>query len=270
MAESPSGAIPTERTHHVNGELISAELPVLVGSMADLYMNVAVAAAAPPTVTVVIPTLNEAANIGIVMSRIPAWVDEVIVVDGHSTDGTCDVVRACRPDVVVMTQDGKGKGDALSCAFQAATGEIIVMLDADGSTDPGEIPRFVAALRTGADFAKGTRFVTGGGSLDISPARRLGNWGLNFLVNRLWGARYTDLCYGYNAFWRRHLPKLHIDSSGFEVETLLNIKAIRADLAIVEVPSLEGLRLSGTSNLSAIRDGMRVLRTIIAERVRPH
>jgi glycosyltransferase involved in cell wall biosynthesis len=224
----------------------------------------------PPTVSVVIPTLNEAANIAIVMERIPKWVDDIIVVDGHSTDGTCDVVRESRPDARVIFQDGTGKGNALNCGFAAATGDIIVMLDADGSTDPAEIPRFIAALRTGADYAKGTRFITGGGSSDISKTRRIGNRALNIIVNRLWGAKYSDLCYGYNAFWRRHLSKLHIDSSGFEVETLLNIKAHRANLAIIEVPSFEGYRLSGTSNLSAFPDGMRVLRTIIAERIRPH
>jgi glycosyltransferase involved in cell wall biosynthesis len=225
---------------------------------------------APPSVSVVIPTLNEAANIGVVMDRIPAWVYEVLVVDGHSTDGTREVVRSHRSDARVILQRGKGKGDALNCGFAAATGDIIVMLDADGSTDPAEIPRFVAALRTGADYAKGTRFVTGGGSADISRVRRFGNLGLNFLVNRLWGARYSDLCYGYNAFWRHHLPSLQIDCSGFEVETLLNIKATRAKLTVVEVPSYERNRLSGVSNLSAMRDGTRVLRTIIAERIRPH
>ena len=153
------------------------------------------------------------------------------------------MVRQARPDARVIFQDGKGKGNALSCGFGAATGDIIVMLDADGSTDPAEIPRFIAALRTGADYAKGTRFVTGGGSADISRTRRIGNRALNVIVNRLWGAKYSDLCYGYNAFWQRHLPRLQIDSSGFEVETLLNIKAHRAKLAIIEVPSFEGHRL---------------------------
>ena len=219
--------------------------------------------------SVVIPALNEARNIATVIERIPEWVHDIIVVDGHSTDGTCDVVRQARPDARVIFQDGKGKGNALSCGFGAATGDIIVMLDADGSTDPAEIPRFIAALRTGADYAKGTRFVTGGGSSDISRTRRIGNRALNVIVNRLWGAKYSDLCYGYNAFWRRHLRSLQIDSSGFEVETLLNIKAHRAKLAIIEVPSFEGHRLSGVSHLSAVPDGVRVLRTIIAEWIRP-
>lgn len=223
----------------------------------------------PPTVSVVIPTLNEAENIGDVLSRLPGWIDQVIVVDGHSTDGTPEAVRAICPDAEILTQSGKGKGNALAMGFAAARGDIIVMLDADGSTDPGEIPRFVAALRTGADFAKGTRFVTGGGSSDFTLLRKLGNKVLGFLVNRLWDVSFSDLCYGYIAFWRHCLPSLHVDVPGFEVETLLNIKAARAGLTIVEVPSFEANRLSGISNLNARRDGIRVLRTIAAERIRP-
>jgi glycosyltransferase involved in cell wall biosynthesis len=200
----------------------------------------------------------------------PADVAEVIIVDGHSVDGTPDVARSLWPEVVVIEQNGKGKGNALSCGFRAATGDIIVMLDADGSTDPAEIPRFVAALLTGADFAKGTRFVTGGGSSDITRLRRLGNRVLAGLVNSMWSVNYSDLCYGYNAFWRHCLTDIHpTDCNGFEVETFINIKVAKAKLNAVEVPSFERERIEGVSNLHARRDGMRVLRTIIAERIRP-
>jgi glycosyltransferase involved in cell wall biosynthesis len=220
-------------------------------------------------VSVVIPTLNEAANLPHVMDRLPKGIHEVIVVDGHSTDDTIAVARQCRPDVVIIEQLGKGKGNALTSGFWATTGDIVVMLDADGSTDPAEIPRFVAALLTGADFAKGSRFVTGGGSDDITTIRRWGNKTLSFTVNRLWGVNYSDLCYGYNAFWRRCLPFVAPDCNGFEVETLINIRAARASLIIHEVPSYEHQRRHGESNLNAWRDGLRVLRTIGAERLRP-
>jgi glycosyltransferase involved in cell wall biosynthesis len=220
-------------------------------------------------VSVVMPSLNQARNLPHVLGAMSRDIAELIIVDGHSVDATVEVARSCWPGVRIIQQTGKGKGNALSCGFLAATGDIVVMLDADGSTDPAEIPRFVAALITGADVAKGTRFVTGGGSSDITATRRLGNRVLSSLVNSLWRTNYSDLCYGYNAFWRRCLPEILADCNGFEVETLMNIRMARSQLNVVEVPSFERNRLHGTSNLRAVRDGMRVLRTIAAERLRP-
>src|SRR5579872_5302294 len=218
-----------------------------------------------PTISVVIPTLNEAPNLPHVFARLPHAIDEVVIVDGHSIDDTVAVARALRPDVRIVLQDGRVKGNALACGFAAATGDIIVMLDADGSTDPAEIPQFVAALLAGHDFAKGSRFAPGG---DITGVRRLGNRALSLLVNVLFRTRYSDLCYGYNAFWRHCLPHIHVTCSGFEVETLINIRVARARLSVAEIPSIEHERLFGESKLNAVRDGLRVLRTIIRERLR--
>jgi glycosyltransferase involved in cell wall biosynthesis len=220
-----------------------------------------------PRVSVVIPTLNEARNLPHVFAGLPADLHEVIVVDGHSVDETVEVARRLRPDVRVVLQSARGKGNALACGFAACEGDIIVMLDADGSTDAAEMARFLDALRGGADFVKGSRFLPGGGSDDLTLIRRLGNGLLSGLVNRLFGTSYTDLCYGYNAFWARCLPALGVDCDGFEVETLLNIRAARAGLAIREVPSYEFSRIHGASNLKVVRDGLRVLRTIARERL---
>ena len=225
-------------------------------------------AAHAPRVSVVIPTLNEVQNLPHVFAKLPRDLHEVIVVDGFSTDGTPDVARELLPDVKVLSQERPGKGDALRLGFEAATGEVIVMLDADGSADPAEIPAFVAALVSGADFAKGTRFGPGGGSEDITGLRRAGNHGLSLLVNVLFRARYSDLCYGYNAFWRHCLPAMNVDCRGFEVETLINIRIARAGLNVREVPSFERSRIHGESNLRTFRDGGRVLRTILRERLR--
>src|SRR5215475_1297247 len=166
-----------------------------------------------PRVSVVVPTLNEARNLPYVFSRLPADIHEVIVVDGHSVDDTIAVARQLRPDVRVVQQTRRGKGNALACGFEAATGDVIAMVDADGSADPGEIPRFVAALVDGADFAKGTRFAAGGGSDDITRLRRLGNGLLTRFFNFAYSRDYSDLCYGYNVFWRKHLPALGLDTS---------------------------------------------------------
>ncbi len=218
-----------------------------------------------PRVSVVVPARNEAANLPHVLPHIPPWVHEVILVDGHSRDDTVEAARRILPGIRVVHQVGRGKGDALRIGFAACTGDVIVMIDADGSTDPREIGRFVEALEGGADFAKGSRFCTKGGSADITRLRGAGNGGLNLLVNTLFGTHFTDLCYGYNAFWRYSLDCFEVDCSGFEVETLINLRAHKANLRIVEVPSFEHQRIHGTSNLNTFRDGGRVLRTIGAE-----
>lgn len=222
-----------------------------------------------PTISAIIPTLNEEENLPHVLPRIPKAVDEVILVDGRSTDRTVEVARSLLPSIRVVTQEGTGKGSALRSGFAAATGDIIVMLDADGSTAPEEIPIFVHALLAGADFAKGSRFLHGAGTSDMPFHRRFGNATFVRMVRRLYGGQYTDLCYGYNAFWRRVLPVLDLDGDGFEIETMMNIRALRAGLRIVEVPSFEDRRVVGIGRLRTIPDGWRVLRTIWSERRRP-
>jgi glycosyltransferase involved in cell wall biosynthesis len=221
-------------------------------------------------VSVVLPTLNEADNLAHVFQRMPREVHEVILVDGDSTDPTVDVARRLWPGLIVIKQSGKGKGNALACGFWTATGDVVVWLDADGSTDPAHIRRFVAALLAGADFAKGSRFMAGGGSADITRLRRAGNTALTKLVNALWNTYFTDITYGYNAFWRRHLPQISPPAEGFEGEIATYIRAARAGLRVHDVPSFEHHRHSGASNLNARRDGMRVLRTIISEWIRPY
>ena len=234
-----------------------------------------------PTVSVVVPALNEERNIPYVFEQIPNDIHQVVLVDGNSVDDTVAVARKLRPDVCVVSQTRKGKGNALACGFDAATGDVIAMVDADGSADPAEIPRFVAALMDGADFAKGTRFLPGGGSADITRLRAHGNQALTTFFNLCYHRSYSDLCYGYNVFWRRHLSVLGLDAAsplsengsplwgdGFEIETLIHVRVARAGLRVAEVPSFEYKRIHGVSNLNAIRDGRRVVRIIFAERAR--
>lgn len=221
-----------------------------------------------PSLSIVVPALNEAENLRFVLPAIPSDVHEVILVDGNSHDDTIRVAQQLRPDIRIVMQQGRGKGAALRSGFAAATGDIIVMLDADASTDPREIPAFVDVLMAGADFAKGSRFLRGGGTSDMPFHRQLGNRGFVLLVRLLFGGRYTDLCYGYNAFWRRALPALALDGDGFEIETMMNVRALRAGLVVREVPSFESKRQYGEGRLRTIPDGWRVLRTIFKERAR--
>lgn len=217
-------------------------------------------------VSVVIPAKNEAANISWVLQRIPPMVHEVVLVDGHSTDSTVEVASRLRPDIVVVHEERRGKGAALQAGFAAATGDIVVMLDADGSMHPGEIIRYIAMLLSGFDFVKGSRFMPGGGSSDITRVRRLGHRGLLGLANFIYRTRYTDLCYGYCAFRRTALNELALSADGFEIETQLVLHAGMAGLRISEVPSFESPRRFGQSNLRTFRDGQRVLWTLLRAR----
>jgi glycosyltransferase involved in cell wall biosynthesis len=218
-----------------------------------------------PTVSVVIPTLNEADNLKHVLPRIPNWVDEILIVDGHSTDGTVDVARRLRPEVRVIEQSGRGKGLALREGFAHASSNITVMLDADGSMDPAEMGGFVEVLLNGADMAKGSRFLRGGGTADMPWYRQFGNTCFVVLVNCVFGSKYTDLCYGYAAFWSHKIGHLRLDCDGFEIETVLNVRALRAGWDVREVPSFEAPRVYGTGRLRTIPDGWRVLKALVRE-----
>jgi glycosyltransferase involved in cell wall biosynthesis len=219
-----------------------------------------------PKVSLVIPTLNEADNLRWLLPRLPSWVFEVLIVDGCSADGTVQVARSILPEARVLIEKRRGKGVALMTGFEAAAGDIIVMLDADGSMDPEEIILFVVALMAGADFVKGSRFIQGAGTTDMTRIRMLGNWALTRAFRMLYGGSFSDLCYGYIGFWRRCVPLLRSSCVGFEVETVLNIKALQNGLKVVEVASFESDRIHGESNLRTLPDGWRILKTILRER----
>ncbi|MCX4749924.1 glycosyltransferase family 2 protein [Kitasatospora sp. NBC_01287] len=218
------------------------------------------------TVSLIVPARDEALNIPWVFEQIPRCVDEVVLVDGDSTDATLRMASTCLPSVRTVRQRGTGKGSALRTGFAAATGEYVVMIDADGSMTPAEIPHYIHFLDHGYDFVKGSRYLAGGGSLDLTAIRSAGNRALLAVVNRLYGARLTDLCYGYCAFRRSFLETLELRATGFEIEAEMTAHALRKGLRIAEVPSTELPRRSGRSHLHAVSDGRRVLRTLIAER----
>ena len=243
-----------------------------------------------PTLTAVVPTLNEARNVAPVLRGLPECVTEIVVVDGRSTDGTPEICLATDPRVRVVLERRRGKGAAMLAGFAAAEGDAIVCLDADGSMDPGEVTVFHALLAQGYDLVKGSREAVGGASTDFSPLRRAGNASLTRLANVMHRIRWSDMCYGYFAFWRDALPDLGMERAtlttralaselgseggglsygdGFEIETALFLRAARSRLTIAETPSRELPRTTGESNLRTFRDGLRVLSAIGRERMR--
>lgn len=254
---------------------------------------------AAPTVGVVMPTLNEVDNLVPVIQGLPSCVTEIIVVDGRSTDDTVQVALDADPRVRVILERRRGKGAAMLTGFASVTTDVIVAIDADGSMDPGEVSLFQSTLARGYDLVKGSRAAVGGSSEDFSRSRRLGNAALTRLANTLHGTHWSDMCYGYFAFWRDVLPTLDlcptsltaravaeqiklegtpaadapagdglVYGDGFEIETVLFLRAARTGLRIAEVPSCEAPRHMGTSNLRTVRDGTRVLAAIARERTR--
>jgi glycosyltransferase involved in cell wall biosynthesis/anti-sigma regulatory factor (Ser/Thr protein kinase) len=228
-----------------------------------------------PRVSVVVPAKGEADNIREILPYLSNYFEVVVVVseDDHES---ARAAREALPSSKVVYQTRKGKGNALVCGFEQSNGDVIVTFDIDGSADPHEIPRFVEALTRGADLAKGSRFTAGGGSQDITQFRSIGNYGLNLLASGLTGTRFSDLCYGFNAFWADQLPMLCLPDTeaegpqtgdGFEIETMIIGRFAFARAIIIEVPSYEYDRYHGVTNLNAIRDGFRVLWTILRDRV---
>jgi hypothetical protein len=217
------------------------------------------------TVSLVVPALNEAEGLALILPQIPSLVDEVIVVDGGSVDETLQVIRSTYPSAIRVRQRGRGKGNALKAGLAEATGDIVVTMDADGSMSPADIVPAVGALLDGCDFVKGSRALDGAGSGDFSPLHRMGNWALTTLSNLVFDAGYTDITYGFNAYWRRVMLNAETLSDGFEFEIQAAIRAARSGLSTAEVPCYEAPRAGGASKLSPVRDGWAIARILAVE-----
>ena len=221
-------------------------------------------------VTIVIPTLNEERCISQVIQKLhQIGYDDILIVDGNSHDKTVEIAKELGANILI--QNGRGKGNALRQAFNhdGLNGNAVVMMDADGSMDPKEVPLLIEGLDSGADLVKGSRFLSYGRSEDMNLIRRIGNLFFLLLVNRFWSASYTDLCYGFGAFRKRAIKKIYpyLKSTNFEIETEVFIKAKKLGFEVAEIPSIELRRRYGKSNLSIFSDGFRILKTIVRERV---
>lgn len=203
-----------------------------------------------------------------VLPKIPQWVDEILLVDGRSTDRTVEVAKGIHPEIRVVYQSGEGKGDALRCGIEQARGHIIVTLDADGSTDPEEMPKFIKPLLNGYDFAKGSRFLQGF-PRNKPWYRILGNWIITLTFDVLFFSKYTDLCSGYNAFWKTAIEQANPWlPDGFENEPLINCRVRKKGVKVTEVGHLDTGRLQGDIKELSWRQGFKAIKTIIRERFR--
>jgi glycosyltransferase involved in cell wall biosynthesis len=222
-----------------------------------------------PSVSIIICALNEEQNLPHVLQRIPTWVNDVVLVDGHSKDATIAVAQQVRPDIRILVQPGKGKGDALKYGIGQAKGEIIATLDADGATDPEELSKFIEPLIKGSDFAKGSRFRKG--FPRSRPLHRvMGNWIITLTFDILFFRPYTDLCSGYNVFWRKSIDKIMWPDDGYENEPTINCLAARNHLKVTEVAHSDHPRLRGNVKELAWRQGFKAVKGIVRERFSPN
>ncbi|ABK15038.1 MAG: S-layer glycoprotein N-glycosyltransferase AglJ [Methanothrix sp.] len=213
-------------------------------------------------VCVLIPTLNEAGSIREVIEGFRSMgFQDILVIDGHSTDGTPDLAREAGARVIV--QSGSGKGQALLEAFGLIDKEYIVLIDGDGTYLPSEVDRLLDPLMRGrADHVIGNRFSNlRGGSL--KRLNLVGNWLINMLFGIIYGVRLRDILSGYRAFTRSGISSLDLSVTGFEIESEITIESLKKGLRIVEVPITYLPRAGGTrTKLSPLRDGPKIMLTI--------
>ncbi|MEP6816401.1 MAG: glycosyltransferase family 2 protein [Marmoricola sp.] len=283
MTEKASTMSRSHNGQHVDASVLNTQLGQQIGTVVGNPLQTSngkphgrpglasvqhVRAAVPLPVSVVIPTWNEGENIGHVLALMPD-VEELVIVDAYSEDGTVDIVLRHRPDATIVLQRPAGKGTAMRAGFEVATAEYIVSMDGDGSMHPGEIAGYVALFEQGYDVVKGSRGAVGGGSTDLTPLRRAGNRGLVGLYNTMFGTRLSDLCYGFIGFRRDRLATLGLYADGFEIEVQIIAHAQLAGLSLAELPSREADRLNGESHLNTFKDGRRVLKAMVRSRMSP-
>ena len=225
--------------------------------------------------TLVILTLNEIEGVTHIFPKLPLHlVDEVLVVDGGSTDGTIEFFEA--HGVRVVRQERRGRGEAFRLAVRDARNDFLVFFSPDGNEEPADIPQLVEGLTQGYDMVIGSRFMAGGCSEDddkfLFASRRWGNLTFTWLVNVLIPRRtwLSDSINGYRAITRAAFARLQPDAQGYAIEFQMSIRARQLDLRILEMPTRESPRFGkGVSKLSAVPVGLKFLRLLLGEWIRP-
>lgn len=213
-------------------------------------------------VSVVAVNLNEENTIIDVLKNIPKEVDEVLVIDGNSTDKSPQIAKSL--GYPVIAQKSKGRGNAFRLGFKRTSGDIIVMLSTDGNERPGDISKLLDKIIEGYDMVIASRFGQGN-SLDVTLTRKFGNWFLTKLINIVAGINLQDSQNGFRAICRDALDKMNISAEKFDIEAEMSLKAGKLGLKIAEVPTTEDKREYGQSHLHTFKDGWRIFKRIVLE-----
>ncbi len=215
-------------------------------------------------ITLFVPTLNEIEGMKAVMPRVKReWVDEILVLDGNSTDGTVEYARA--QGYRVIMQKSKGITNAYREGLQVAEGDIIVAFSPDGNSLPEAIPALIQKMKEGYDMVIGSRYLDGAKSEDDDPVTAFGNWMFTAMINLCFGGHYTDSLVILRAFKRDIVNKLHINVPRAGMEPILSIRCAKEKLKVTEIPASEPKRIGGIRKMNPLLNGMDILRLIFAE-----
>lgn len=217
-------------------------------------------------ISIIIPAYNEARNIASVIRGVQALEEygvEIIVVDDGSQDRTAEVAKEAGA-IVISYQPNQGKGAAFRRGIAAVTSEYVVQIDADHQFQPADIPKLIEALKAGADIVLGSRFK--GGEIEagsVSRVNRFGNWLMSLATSLASGTRVYDIMAGFKGFKSEALKALNLQTNHFGYEAEIVVKASKLGFKIAEVPITYKHRYDGISNVKTIKDGTRVLLTIL-------